>query len=672
MIEKQRKVPLRNSVIEDSFFSPLLQRTADITVPDVLAKFEHDRGGAIDNFDRVRDGVRKEHAGPEWYDGLTYETIAGISDLLVHYYNSVTDLHMDSYAARIAAAAARDENGYVNTHTQTMEPDHRFGENGGFLRGQHELYNAGCLVEAGTHHYLATGKTPLLDTAVKFACYLCRIIGPHPKKNMVPAHSLPEDAMVGLYRLFQEHPDLSSRYPEAGDGKKFLELAEFWIENRGNHCGYPDWEHWDYRDSENYVRECRYGESRPCWGEYAQDKVPVFRQETIAGHAVRAVLLFTGVASCAYENDRSDYIETAVRIWENMAHKRMHVTGGVGAIHQDEKFGEDYFLPQDAYLETCAAIGAIFFSHSMYLLTGQAKYADCLETILYNGALAGISHEGNRYSYINPLVSDGTVHRWSWHECPCCPPMNLKLYGRLPQFIYSYTKSSITVNLYISGRVSLPFSEGAENMVEIRQTGGYPWNGEQKIIFETGCPEEISLRLRIPGWCRNYRILLNGTECGTDDRGGYADREGCAVKDGYAVLHRQFQKGDVIEIRMELPIMLGFAHPASKECTGQAVLRRGPVIYCVEETDHPEGMDFLIGKNTALSAEFAPAFLGGAVLLNGTDENGKEIHAIPYFLWDNRNVGKMKVWIDTALTAEAQGIDWNETLYSYVPIEKLS
>lgn len=673
---KQNKVPLKNINIQDSFFSPILHRTVEVTVPDILTKFEHDRGGAIDNFDRVRDGALGEHAGPEWYDGLTYETIAGISDLLIPYYDAVTDLHMDNYAARIAAAARRDENGYVNTYTQTMEPDHRFGKNGGFLRGQHELYNAGCLVEAAVHHYTATGKTMLLDTAVTFACYLCELAGPKPKKNMVPAHSLPEESMVDLYRLIRDNPDLQKRYPEAGDGTRFLELAQFWIENRGKHCGLPDWENWEYRESERFVRECRYGDERPCWGEYAQDKVPVFEQKTIEGHAVRAVLLFNGIAACAYENDRSDYIRTAVRIWDNMALKRMHVTGGVGALHQDERFGEDYYLPHDAYLETCAAIGAAFFSHSMYLLTGIGKYMDCLETILYNGALVGIGHSGTKYSYINPMVSDGTVHRWDWHECPCCPPMDLKLYGKLPQFIYSCTDKSITVNLYISGTAELPLAGG---VVRIRQSGEYPWNGNQKIIFENDCPDMTALRLRIPGWCGNYNIAVNG--CNMKSKDAVCENTELKIvgheyksmkyesEEGYAVITGHFRKGDVVEISLDMQVQFGFAHPKADACAGQAVLRRGPILYCVEETDHPGGFNLVIGSNTELEAHYDTGFLGGAVRLDGTDENGASIHAIPYFLWDNRESGRMKVWLDTVL--EKPEADWDNMLYCYVPANTL-
>lgn len=643
----QKQIELQNIQIDDPFFNPLLERVVHVTAADILTKFENDRGGAITNFDRVRDSVLGEHAGPEWYDGLTYETITGICDLLIPYYQHGLDLHMDNYTSRIAQAALKDPNGYINTYTQTMEPTHRFGENGGFLRGQHDLYNAGALIEAGVHHYKATGKYVLLDTAVKFAEYLCSITGNFPKKNMVPAHSLPEEAVVNLYRLFQTDDTVAQRYPNTNQGKIFLELAEFWIEHRGVHCGLPDWENWEYEKSEAFIKNCEYKDGRPCWGEYAQDKIPVLEQETIEGHAVRAVLLFAGVAACAYENNRSDYIETAKRIWNNMALKRMHVTGGVGAIHQDEKFGPDYYLPHDAYLETCAAIGAAFYTYNMYLLTGEKKYIDCLENSIYNGILVGIAQNGHQYSYVNPLVSDSTVHRWDWHVCPCCPPMDLKFYGRLPQLIYSYNQDSVSVNLFLSSKVSIPFQE--DQMI-LQQITSYPWHSGTKLVVQRAVEHEITLRIRIPDGYPHFNVLLN-------------QKDHVATEEsGYACITRVFQKGDVVDVSFDMPISLIAAHPKVKECENQVAIRRGPIVYCLEETDNPNGLDIVLDSDCPLEQYYDPDLLGGAVVIKGKDKNGTEFKAIPYYLWDNRESGKMKVWVESKM--EAKDLDWEERLFA--------
>lgn len=645
---RQKAPELGQVRIEDDFFSPILNTIRTVTVMDVLRKFEHDRGGAIDNFDRVRDGVLGEHAGPEWYDGLTYETITGISDLMIQVYDPVAELTLDSYAARIAAAAVKDQDGYVNTYTQTMEPGHRFGENGGFLRGQHDVYNAGALVEAGVHHYQATGKTTLLDAAVRFACFLCRLMGKPPRKNIIPAHSLPEESLILLYRLFRDDPKVRERYLEAQGGEMFLRLSEFWIENRGVHCGLPDWDNWPYEKCVEFIRSCGYGEGRPCWGAYAQDHMPVLSQRSIEGHAVRATLLYAGLAACAYENGRSDYLEAAQHVWENMALRRMHVTGGVGALPQDEKFGPDYLLPHNAYLETCAAVGAIFFCHNMHLLTGQARYMDCLETILYNGALVGVSQSGTRYSYVNPLVSDGSIHRWDWHQCPCCPPMDLKLYGRLPGMVYAYGSDSVTVNLFISGEASLPVAGG----VRIRQSTSYPWQGRTSIAFCEEASQEITLRIRIPDWCTDCRVTWLGNDAPI------------LMEDGYARLRARFRKGDVVTVDFEMPVLLGRAHPKVEACSGQAVLRRGPIIYCLEEADNPGGLQVTLGGGMNVAARFRPELLGGVVELDGTDVNGKPFRAIPYFRWDNRSPGAMRVWLP-ARDPEKPWTDWENRLYAF-------
>ena len=648
---KQKELTLQQAHIHDGFFSPIYDVIRSVTVPDVIYKFEHDRGGAIDNFDRVRDGVLGEHAGPEWYDGLTYETMAGMADLLAQAYDPMMDGILDNYSARIGCAALKDPDGYVNTYTQTMEPTHRFGENGGFLRGQHDVYNAGCLVEAAVCHYRATGKVSLLDTAVKLAVYLCQFMGNPPKKNIVPAHSQPEEAMIMLYRLFAQDEAVCARYPQAGKGLMFQALAEFWIENRGVHCGLPDWDGWTDKECVAYIRGCQYGEGRPSWGAYAQDHIPVLEQTEIVGHAVRATLLYTGVAASAWENDRADYIHTAKRIWENMLHKRIHVTGGVGAIHQDEKFGSDYFLPQDAYLETCAAIGVLFFSHNMYLLTGEAQYMEAVENTLYNGALVGVALDGKRYSYINPILSDGSIHRWDWHACPCCPPMDLKLYGRLPRMIYSYDDNEVTVNLYIGGEAQIPLAQGGN--WQIRQESEFPWQGRTRIVSESDTNRDITLRLRVPSWAEGQTLAVNGQPAQAQ------------VIQGYLHIRRAFKAGDEVCLNLDMPVMYGCARPEVEACVGQIVLRRGPLLYCVEAVDNSEGLDFLWGPDACVEPVFEKDLLGGVVVLKGVDQRGKAIFAVPYFRWDNRAQGAMRMW----LPAQAMsGRHWGQELYHYTSL----
>ena len=281
-------VPIQQVQLEDGFWSPKIKTWRTVTIPDCFAKFEKD--GAFTNFDKIRDGSGGEHGGPAWFDGLIYEMICGSADLLAAKPDPELEARFDGYIERIAAAAARDPDGYLNTYTQLTEPTHRWGLNGGDDNLQHDVYNASALIEAGTHYYRATGKIRLLQTATKLANHMADLMGPPPKKNIVPGHSLGEEALVNLYRLFREQPELKERMGVPVRESDYLKLAEFWLENRGNH------------------------EGRMSYGPYGQDHLPVLQQETIEGHAVRATLMCAGLVAAAAVNGREDYVAAARRL----------------------------------------------------------------------------------------------------------------------------------------------------------------------------------------------------------------------------------------------------------------------------------------------------------------------------------------------------------------------
>ena len=405
-------VPIQQVVIDDPFWSPKLKTWREVTIPDCWTKFEHDRGGAINNFDRVRDGVTGHHAGPEWYDGLIYEMIRGSADFLTAHPDPQLKAQIEGYVDRIATAAERDPKGYIETWTELMAPDHRWGLNGGNDVQQHELYNAGALIDAGIHWYQATGETNLLKVAVRMANDMCDLMGPSPKTNQVPGHPLGEEALARLYLLFQEQPQLKQELSVPVNEQNYLKLAEFWIENRGNHEG---------RSKD--------------WGAYAQDDVPVLKQQSMEGHAVRDTLLCAGLVEVGTVADRPDYLTSAQRLWDSMAEHKTYLTGGLGSVGSYEGFGPDYALPNNtAYTETCAAVGGGFFDFNMELTFADARYADELERELFNGALVGVGLKGDSYFYDNPLEAGPQHQRWSWHSCPCCPPMFLKLMGALPGY----------------------------------------------------------------------------------------------------------------------------------------------------------------------------------------------------------------------------------------------
>lgn len=649
-------IPLSQVVVDDEFWSPKRKVWKEVTIRDCFQKFENDRGGALNNFDKVRDGVRGGHAGPPWYDGLIYEMIRGASDFLATQPDPELDRQLDGYIARIAAAAAKDPNGYLNTYTQLEEPTHCWGLNGGLQLWQHEVYNAGALVDAGVHHYKATGKTTLLAVAVKLANHMAEIMGPPPKKAIVPCHPLPEEALVGLYELFRDEPGLKHKVPLPVDEAAYLRLAEFWIDNRGHNIGKPDWEK-NWHAAEEFIRNQEYGDGRPSWGAYAQDDQPVVEQMDIHGHAVRATLLCAGLSAAARVDHREDYSQAALRLWESMTFRRTHITGGVGAFAQEEKFGADYVLPNDAYLETCAAVGAGFFHQNMNMLFGDARYVDELERALYNGALAGVSLKGDRYFYENPLEAGPSRTRWVWHDCPCCPPMFLKLMGAMPGYIYAAENDSVYVNLFVRSRASVSLEQ---TKVEVRQTTRYPWDGSVQISVQAARPTAFNLMVRIPGWCPEATLKVNGRALTSPER----------VR-GYARIHRLWNSGDFVELNMPMPVRAVRAHPSVLADAGKIALVRGPVVYCLESADNGDQVrSFAVRPQGAFSTQHRQELLGGITVVKGnawalepqrwnnslyqaaTDVSAPretEFTAIPYYANANRGPVHMTVWVPAAL-----------------------
>ncbi len=632
-------VPIQSVMIEDSFWSPKRKVWQEVTIPDCFTKFENDRGGALNNFDRVRDGQSDGHAGPPWYDGLIYEMIRGTADFLAARPDPVLEHRIDGYIARIAAAQARDTNGYLNTWTQLQHPEQRWGLNGGNDGYQHEMYNVGALCEAAVHYYQATGKSSLLKVAVKLANYTCDQVGPSPKYELVPNHAIVEEAFANLYLFFREHPELKRDLPVAIDERRYLELAQYWVEARG------------------HPRK-----DQPSYGAYNQDHEPVLEQKTIEGHAVRAALLYAGVTALAGINGRDDYREAAVRVWDNMSEKKMYVTGGIGATAAGEAFGKDYFLPNDGYLETCGAVAAGFFAENLNLLTGDARYVDALERELYSGALTGVSLAGNSYTYVNPLHAANGNSRWSWNGCPCCPPMFLKLMGALPGYIYAQDKTGVYVNLFVGSRAKIQLA-GQE--VVLKQTTDYPWQGEVKITVERARASEFDLHIRIPGWCKESSVADALYQAGNRPRDGAVRLkvngralERLEVTRGYATLHRRWKTGDAVQLTLDMPVQPVTADARVEANRGRVAWMRGPVVYCFEGTDNGGAVENLvIPPGTAFTPEYRSDLLGGVTVLNATASGvfrtaanqvntvPFKVKAIPYYANANRGACPMQVWM---------------------------
>lgn len=645
-------VNLKNIAINDPFWSPKYHIWNSKTVYDVLDKLEGkyvpDRPDIIEekaktgrtrnaflNFDMVAQGKKNtdSHDGPPWYDGLVYETITGASDLLLQHPDPKLEKKLDGYINRIAAAQAADVNGYLNTYTTLTRPDKRWGTNGGDDKWQHDIYNSGMLVEAGVHYYKATGKTKLLNVAVKLSNYIYTQIGPAPKLNVIPGHAGPEWAMMSLFQLFNDHPELKRKMTVPVNEHQYFDLARFWIEDRGNY-GDPDGSHTRRNDS-----------------SYNQDHMPVLQQPTIEGHAVRATLLAAGVTQMALMNDDIRYTQTADRYWNNMIGKRMFITGGEGAIADGERFGKDYYLPESAYLETCAAIGAGFFTEKMNELHADGKYMDELERIIYNNLLSGIALDGTHYFYENPLAV--TDHqRWAWHSCPCCPPMILKMVSALPQYIYGYNSNAIYVNLFIGSSANIRLN--ANTNVRMHEETQYPWKGSVKISVNPAAPSAFTLNVRIPGWAEGkenpfdlYHSSVNGQVIMT------VNGKPIPVNpvNGYAAINRTWKKGDVVILNLPMQPRIVTPNEAVQPVKGKLALQSGPIVYALEGLDNTDADSYSVKPGEALKLTYHPDLLNGVNVITGiaTDSTtAKQVKftAVPFYSIGNRGrVSPYRVWL---------------------------
>ena len=392
--------------------------------------------------------------------------------------------------------------------------------------------------------------------------------------------------------------------------------------------------------------------------EYCQAQVPVREQSKVVGHAVRAMYLLCAMADLAHENSDPTLLETCERLWNNLITRRMYLTGAIGPSRHNEGFTEDYDLPDEtAYGETCATIGLILWASRMLQFSGESKYADVIERGLYNGFLSGISLSGDRFFYENPLASAGGHHRQGWFECPCCPPNVARVLAGLGGYFYSTGPQDIWVHLFAQGKVDLKV-DGRE--VVLRQTTKYPWEGG--VNFEVGisAPQAFTLHLRVPGWCKRWSLRINGGPLTAP----------VPEANGYLAVEREWRTGDSVEYQMEMPIQAVWAHPAVRYLNGRMALQRGPLVYCLEGVDHGGiGLDRIaIDPAQVDSDQFTVAhqarLLGGVSLVHGkasiVSEEGwegvlyrnggpsikpMEITAIPYYAWDNRAPGGMRVWI---------------------------
>lgn len=575
--------------IEDGFWSPRLEKHITATLPVCIDQIEN-QTGRIRNFENAAKG-EGEHSGIFFDDSDVYKALEGMAYALVNHPDPALEQKADEWIDKFAAAQQPD--GYINTFYTLTGLDNRWSN-----MDKHEMYCAGHMTEAAVAYYQATGKRKLLDVAIRMADHMMSVFGPG-KRDWVPGHEEIELALVKLYQVTGE--------------QKYLDFANWLLEERGHGHGSMGNE----------------GTWNPT---YYQDDKPVKEMSDIAGHAVRCMYLYCGMADVAALKHDTAYIAAMNRLWDDVVLRNMYVTGGIGSSASNEGFTEDYDLPNlEAYCETCASVGMVFWNLRMNQFTGDSKYIDVLERSMYNGALAGISLSGDRFFYVNPLESKGDHHRQAWYGCACCPSQISRFLPSIGNYLYGTSKEAIWVNLYIGSTATIPVEKGE---ITLKQQTRYPWDGAVKLTVQTATPMQKEIRLRVPGWCHQYQLAVNGQAVEA------------AEEKGYAVLNRTWQAGDEITLHMAMPVEQVAADPRVKANDGKRAIQRGPLVYCMEEIDNPSTYaKAALSEQTEFQTTFDVSLLGGIVRIDATT-NGQTLHLIPYYSWDNREAGQMKVWMD--------------------------
>jgi DUF1680 family protein len=628
-----KPVPFTSVHVTDGFWAPRIEINRKVTIPFAFQKDEET--GRVDNFIRAAKALRGEpfenHKYPPYPfdDTDVYKVIEGASYTLSAYPDPKLEAYVDDLIAKIGAAQEKD--GYLYT-ARTIDPANPHpwsGRQRWMLEGvnSHELYDLGHLYEAAVAHYQATGKRTLLDIALRTADLLDRTFGAG-KQPIWPGHQIVEMGLAKLYRV-------------TGD-PRYLNLAKFMLDARG-----PD-------SSEK-------GAGNPY--VLAQKKVVDQTEAPAGAHAVRATYMYSGMADVAALTGDTAYVTALDKIWDNVASKKLYITGGIGAKARGEAFGDNYELPNmTAYNETCAAVGNDFWNHRLFLLHADAKYIDVMERTLYNGLISGVSLDGKTFFYPNPLESNGQHARSPWFGVACCPGNITRFMASVPGYVYAQRGDAIWVNLYVGSTAEIKLDDG--RTVKMSQETRYPWDGVVKVTVNPDEAAQLTVNVRIPGWARNDPVPT--------DLYRFADKSSAAahlevngksvpikLDKGYVSLSRIWKRGDVIALDLPMPARRVVANDQVGADHGRVALQRGPIVYAAEWPDNPKGQvrNLMLPDREPLAAAFKPGLLNGVTVITSHavafafDAQGKitkaeqPLTAIPYYAWANRGRGQMLVWI---------------------------
>ncbi|MGO8926425.1 MAG: glycoside hydrolase family 127 protein [Limisphaerales bacterium] len=623
---KLRPVPFTDVSIQDSFWAPRRETNRVASIPFSLQKLEE--AGNLEDMRLAARGATNGFRGPVFMDSDLYKALEAASYSLATHPDPALEKQLDDIISLLVSAQQPD--GYLNSYFTVKEPGKRWTN----LRDCHELYCAGHMFEAAVAHYQATGKKTFLKIATRYADYIDSVFGPPPKRLGYPGHPEIELALIKLWR--------------ATGNQRYFELARFFVENRGR----------KFFATEHHTPLDQYD------GSYWQDDVPIYDHQNIKGHAVRAAYLMSGVTEVASQTGNERLLGMLGRVWRNTTERNEYLTGGIGPSANNEGFTVDYDLPNlTAYQETCATVALVQWAHRLALLYGDASYADVLERGLYNGILSGVSQDGTKFFYVNPLESAGTHHRSPWFGCACCPPNVTRTLAALGGYAYAVSADSLYVNLYLQGSAQAKVGDTA---VALKVTTEYPWDGKVELELTPAAPAKFALRLRRPGWCQHAGVAVN--------RGAV---NAPVVERGYLVLDREWKRGDRVELDLPMPVQRVAANPQVKADQGLLALQRGPIVYCLEQCDQAEPLVALwLPLEAQLKAAREPGLLGGVVTVTGearavSDQQWRRklyqpaasaervaLKAIPYYAWDNRQPGAMRVWLPVSPPVQpARGLE---------------
>ncbi len=579
------------------------------SLPHVWDKCEYfkkangDDSKRLDNFRRAAGEKPGGFTGTYFNDSDVYKIIEGTAYALQNQPDPELEAYTDAVIKSIAGAQWED--GYLFTYySLPRRPEARWTNIG----SMHELYCAGHLIEGAVAYYHATGKRQLLDVAIKFADHIDSVFGPG-KKTHPPGHQEIELALMKLY--------------EVTGRQKYMDLAKFFIDQRGR------------------------GDGRNLYGTYSQDHIPFIRQEKGVGHSVRAGYMYIAATDIAMVNRDEAYGNALFRLWDNIANTKTYLTGGIGQPGGPEGFAGDYQLGNNCYAETCSGIAFAMWNHRLHLMTGEGKYLDIMERTLLNNVLSSLSQDGKRHYYTNPLSHNGH-QRWEWpgHDCACCPSNLVRIIASIGGYIYTHQADAIQVNLYLPNEAAIALPG---NTVRLTQATRYPWKGDIRITVQPEESGKFALRLRIPGWAQNmpmpgnlYRYLDVHDESIELAVNGAPVTAG--IEMGYVTLERTWRDGDIVDLKLPMPIRRVIAHPKAAANTGLVALERGPIVYCVEAADNDVDVSNVrLPDDAQLTAALEEGLFNGAVALASVGE--PKLKWIPKYLHSNRDRGWMRVWI---------------------------